>query len=195
MDQGSNKNHSPAYNFTPTVTKFCVMWEGLSLPHDTKFGNCRCKIVDSRSFHSWSLIHGLRWSGLIKVGPGLVLLWRKSIMRLSRADYIIFFWQTEWCLLVAAEVSCVQTSYLWIDISMYWLDVSNGVLISSLHYSGVAWALRRLESPTYRLCFQQLVEANKKEHIQVLQHWSFVGTIYWWTIDIHQKGPVMRKVS
>ena len=69
MDQGSNKNHSPAYNFTPTVTKFCVMWEGLSLPHDTKFGNCRCKIVDSRSFHSWSLIHGLRWSGLIKVGP------------------------------------------------------------------------------------------------------------------------------
>ena len=71
MDQGSNKNHSPAYNFTPTVTKFCVMWEGLSLPHDTKFGNCRCKIVDSRSFHSWSLIHGLRWSGLIKVGPDL----------------------------------------------------------------------------------------------------------------------------
>ena len=69
MDQGSNKNHSPAYNFTPTVTKFCVTWEGLSLPHDTKFGNCRCKIVDSRSFHSWSLIHGLRWSGLIKVGP------------------------------------------------------------------------------------------------------------------------------
>ena len=69
MDQGSNKNHSPAYNFTPTVTKFCVMWEGLSLPHDTRFGNCRCKIVDSRSFHSWSLIHGLRWSGLIKVGP------------------------------------------------------------------------------------------------------------------------------
>ena len=69
MDQGSNKNHSPAYNFAPTVTKFCVMWEGLSLPHDTKFGNCRCKIVDSRSFPSWSLIHGLRWSGLIKVGP------------------------------------------------------------------------------------------------------------------------------
>ena len=47
------------------------MWEGLSLPHDTKFGNCRCKIVDSRSFHSWSLIHGLRWSGFIKVGPGV----------------------------------------------------------------------------------------------------------------------------
>ena len=50
VDQGSNKNHSPAYNFAPTVTKFCVMWEGLSLPHDTKFGNCRCKVVDSRAF-------------------------------------------------------------------------------------------------------------------------------------------------
>ena len=69
VDQGSNKNHSPAYNFAPTVTKFCVMWEGLSLPHDTKFGNCWCKIVDSRAFPSWSLIHGLRWSGLIKAEP------------------------------------------------------------------------------------------------------------------------------
>ena len=70
VDQGSNKNHSPAYNFAPTVTKFCVMWEGLSLPHDTKYGNCWCKIVDSRAFPSWSLIHGLRWSGLIKAEPG-----------------------------------------------------------------------------------------------------------------------------
>ena len=70
MDQGSNKNHYRAYNFAPTVTKFCVMWEGLSLPHDTKFGNCRCEIVDSRAFPSWSLIHGLRWSGLIKAEPG-----------------------------------------------------------------------------------------------------------------------------
>ena len=70
VDQGSNKNHSPAYNFATTVTKFCVMWEGLSLPYDTKFGNCRCNIVDSRAFPSWSLIHGLRWSGLIKAEPG-----------------------------------------------------------------------------------------------------------------------------
>ena len=72
VDQGSNKNHFPAYNFAPTVTKFCVMWEGLSLPHDTKFGNCRCKILDSRAFPSWSLIQGLRWSGLIKAEPAAV---------------------------------------------------------------------------------------------------------------------------
>ena len=71
VDQGSNKNHSPAYNFAPIVTKFCVMWEGQALPHDTKFGNCRCKIVDSRAFPSWSLIQGLRWSGLIKAEPGV----------------------------------------------------------------------------------------------------------------------------
>ena len=77
VDQGSNKNHSPAYNFAPTVTKFCVMWEGLSRPHDTKFGNCRCRIVDSRAFPSWSLIHGLRWSGLIKAEPaGTQNFWR-----------------------------------------------------------------------------------------------------------------------
>ena len=70
MDQGSNEYHSPVNNFAPTVTKFCVMWEGQALPHDPKFGNCRDKIVDSRSFLSWSLIHESSWSGLIKVGPG-----------------------------------------------------------------------------------------------------------------------------
>ena len=69
MDQGSNENHSPVNNFVPTVTKFCVLWEGQALPHDTKFGNCRDKIVDSRAFLSWSLIHGSSWSGLIKLGP------------------------------------------------------------------------------------------------------------------------------
>ena len=79
VDQGSNKNHSPAYNFAPTVTKFCVMWEGLSLPHDTKFGNCRCRIVDSRAFPTWSLIHGLRWSGLIKAEP---VVWSYGVLLL-----------------------------------------------------------------------------------------------------------------
>ena len=47
------------------------MWEGQALPHHTKFGNYRYKIVDSRAFLSWSLIHGLRWSGLIKAEPGV----------------------------------------------------------------------------------------------------------------------------
>ena len=57
-------------NFAPTVTEFCVMWEGQALPRDTKFGNCRGEIVDMGAFPSWSLIHGSSWSGLIKVDPG-----------------------------------------------------------------------------------------------------------------------------
>ena len=70
VNQGSTDNHSPVNNFAPTVTKFCVMREGQALPHDTKFGNCRDKIVYSKVFPSWSLIHGSSWSGLIKVEPG-----------------------------------------------------------------------------------------------------------------------------
>ena len=69
MDQGSTKKRSAVNNFAPTVTKFCVMWEGQALPHDTKFGNSRCEIVGRRVIFIWSLIHGSSWSGLIKVGP------------------------------------------------------------------------------------------------------------------------------
>ena len=70
MDQGSTRKRSAVHNFAPTVTKFCVMWEGQALPHDTKFGNSRCEIVGRRVIFIWSLIHGSSWSGLIKVGPG-----------------------------------------------------------------------------------------------------------------------------
>ena len=69
MDQGSIRKRSAVHNFATTVTKFCVMWEGLSLPHDTKFGNCRGEIVDRRMIFIWSLIHGSGCSGLIKVEP------------------------------------------------------------------------------------------------------------------------------
>ena len=70
MDQGSTRKRSAVHNFAPTVTKFCVMWEGQALPHDTKFGNSRCEIVGRRMIFIWSLIHGSSWSSLIKVGPG-----------------------------------------------------------------------------------------------------------------------------
>ena len=66
IDQGSTKKRSAVHNFVPTVTKFCVMWEGLSLPH----GNCRGEIVDRRMVFVWSLIHGSGWSPLIKAEPG-----------------------------------------------------------------------------------------------------------------------------
>ena len=71
MDQGSTMKRSAVHNFAPTVTKFCVMWEGQALPHDTKFGNSRCEIVGRRVIFIWSSIHGLRWSGLIKAEPGV----------------------------------------------------------------------------------------------------------------------------
>ena len=70
MDQGSTRKRSAVHNFAPTVTQFCVMWEGQALPHDTKFGNSRCEIVGRRVIFIWSLIHRSSWSGLIKVGPG-----------------------------------------------------------------------------------------------------------------------------
>ena len=72
MDQGSTMKRSAVHNFAPTVTKFCVMWEGQALPHDTKFGNSRCEIVGRRVIFIWSLIHGLRWSGLIKAEPSWI---------------------------------------------------------------------------------------------------------------------------
>ena len=71
MDQGSTMKRSAVHNFAPTVTTFCVMWEGQALPHDTKFGNSRCEIVGRRVIFIWSLIHGLRWSGLIKAEPDM----------------------------------------------------------------------------------------------------------------------------
>ena len=74
VDQGSTRKCSAVRNFAPTVTKFCVMWEGLSLPHDTTFGNRRGEIADRRILFIWSLIHGSSWSGLIKVGPGEYIL-------------------------------------------------------------------------------------------------------------------------
>ena len=95
MDQGSTKKRSAVHNFVSTVTKFCVMWEGLSLPHDTKFGNCRGAIVDRRVIFIWSLIHGSSWSGLIKVGPGC---WKAEHDMFSTCPYTL-------------------TSAKWIDIS------------------------------------------------------------------------------
>ena len=85
MDQGSTRKRSAVHNSAPTVTKFCVMWEGQALPHDTKFGNSRCEIVGRRVIFIWSLIHGSSWSGLIKVGPGQLILtrWDRHISMVS----------------------------------------------------------------------------------------------------------------
>ena len=166
MDQGSNKNHSPAYNFTPTVTKFCVMWEGLSLPHDTKFGNCRCKIVDSRSFHSWSLIHGLRWSGLIKVGPDLNSLfpWRCS----SNLKFVIKHFQTH---ISAYHILCIS-----IEIALIWMlqdpsdDKSAMVQVIALFFQAIGYCLSNVDPV---LCCHMA----SLSHNELICHWFPVTSI------------------
>ena len=87
-DQGSNRKHSAVHNFAPTVTKFCVMWEGQALPHDTKFSNCRCEIVGRRVIFIWSLIPGSSWSGLIKAEPGWGTLDAPLCMRSNVISFI-----------------------------------------------------------------------------------------------------------
>ena len=93
MDQGSTGKRSAVHNFAPTVTKFCVMWEGRALPHDTKFGNCRCEMVSRIVIFIWSLIHGSSWSGLINAEPGLDEQWFRSwlfaCMMSSQCCYVI----------------------------------------------------------------------------------------------------------
>ena len=78
MDQGSTRKRFAVHNLATIVTKLCAMWEGLSLPHDTKFGNCRGGIVDRRMIFIWSLIHGWGWSGLIKAEPIMISIFSYS---------------------------------------------------------------------------------------------------------------------
>ena len=56
MAQGSIRKRSAVHNFAPKLRNFCVIWEGLSLPHDTIFGNYMGENVDRRVIFSWSLI-------------------------------------------------------------------------------------------------------------------------------------------
>ena len=102
MDQWSTKKRSAVHNFVPTVTKFCVMWEGLSLPHDSKCGNCRGETVGRRVIFIWSLIHGSSWSGLIKVGPAHVI----SIV--NNLCWLVAVWTTNMANPDANKPCCVQ---------------------------------------------------------------------------------------
>ena len=77
------------------------MWEGQALPHDTKFGNSRCEIVGRRVIFIWSLIHGLRWSGLIKAEPDKRIYNNEFMLGMDQAmniiSYLLYKWlQTEY---------------------------------------------------------------------------------------------------
>ena len=115
MDQGSTRKRSAVHNFAPTVTKFCVMWEGQALPHDTKFGNCRCEIVGRRVIFIWCLIHGSRWSGLIKAEPEYLWpvgdLWSSQVTILSGRD-ILCTTAMEYNSCVSNEKTTVSVSFI-----------------------------------------------------------------------------------
>ena len=69
------KETSAVYDFAPTVTKFCVMWEGQALPHDTKFCNCISKIEEDRVnliLHPWINLMRIDKSGSSLCTPGPV---------------------------------------------------------------------------------------------------------------------------
>ena len=149
-DQWSNKNHSPAYNFTPTVTKFCVMWEGLSLPHDTKFGNCRCKIVDSRVFPIWSLIHGSSWSGLIKAEPGwpvirdaITVMWHCSNVYSFQLCGLEMWWiifKNNWKPLLCHPKLCASfRSHQWIKSRVMVWKIGEKFILTSVALTFDLW--------------------------------------------------------
>ena len=123
MDQGSNRKHSAVHNSAPTVTKFCVMWEGQALPHDTKFSNCRCEIIGRRVIFIWSLIPGSSWSGLIKAEPGVMCLttlanhiqlsnWGQETNLQTRPALVEIM---AWHLLVATPLSNPMLAFVWLN--------------------------------------------------------------------------------
>ena len=67
VDQDSIGKSSIFHNAASTVKKYSDKWEGQAIQLDTKFRKRRAKIADF--IFTWSLIHGLRCSGFIKVGP------------------------------------------------------------------------------------------------------------------------------
>ena len=144
MDQGSNRKHSAVHNFAPTVTKFCVMWEGQALPHDTKFSNCRCEIVGRRVIFIWSLIPGSSWSGLIKAEPdcsvchlfngmiyvGYVLSMLHCTVE-TLYNTVNFCWSTHKRHSIARPKGRGMGCLLWVQRATYCVDLSK---LSSIKY-------------------------------------------------------------
>ena len=126
MDQGSTRKRSAVHNFAPTVTKFCVMWEGQALPHDTKFGKSRCEIVGRRVIFIWSLIHGSSWSGLIKVGPGRLIY--VCITRPQWVNSTLSVW-LDW----HGRLWIIIMTIIWTNITQSYLNCKIIAWFPSLH--------------------------------------------------------------
>ena len=137
MDQGSSENDSLVNNFAPTVTKFCVMWEGQALPHDTKLSNRRGKIVENRTFPSWSLIHGSSWSGLIKAEPDVNVM----IYSWHHFDDSLFNpWKSEMLHKIIKMNSLWSSDTLWRHISGSTLAQIMAICLTApCHYLNQCW--------------------------------------------------------
>ena len=82
--------HGSRINYeTICCPQFCT-YSYQILCHDTKFGNSRCEIIGRRVIFIWSLIHGLRWSGLIKAEPGTTLV-VNALTVLHKLPYLYHF--------------------------------------------------------------------------------------------------------
>ena len=150
MDQGSTRKRSAVHNFDPTVTKFCVMWEGLSLPHDTKFRNCRGEIVDRTMIFIWSLIHGSGWSGFIKAEPG---------------HQPPSYWPGLLGIIRASTVRDKCSNHNWHDgnIAQFIYNLSLSLVISLSGPLGVQWGISR------HICEPKGIARNLvEEHIWIL---------------------------
>ena len=75
MDQGLTWSSQCCIQFCPLqLLKYCEMWEGLSRTFDTKFHNCRGKIIDRGVIVSWSLNQWIKVIRFDKVGTMLKAL-------------------------------------------------------------------------------------------------------------------------
>ena len=104
------ENPTTIYNFAPTLTKFYVTWEGLSIPHVIKFCNCRCKIVDSKAFPRSPLIHRSSYANFIQMRPGFLAYHAiTSFYKAKLANPYTFIWfQRRWyCLRYWFYLACV----------------------------------------------------------------------------------------
>ena len=97
-----------------------IKWKFLSCQ---QFHPYSYKIVDSRAFISWSLIHGSSWSGLIKLGPGRLPPMEVNLSPFHAHSWHPVYWpgvlpgetaqKQECCLHQTSLCICWHTAWRW----------------------------------------------------------------------------------
>ena len=62
------------------------------------------------------------------------------------------------------------------------------------HYSYLVWSLRRLNSRATRMFFQQFIQANNNENVEIPHNWSVVTLVYKSKLCISYKDVVIRLI-